>query len=290
MTDEIVFPAESIDAITEKAAEKTLGRIDFKAIQDAIFARIPTPENGRNLVMTQALRADIIDSVARLIPPGEPGKDGEPGRDGRDGANYVLTEADRESIAIKVRADIDSPAIDEIIDRVVKELDHQGFLVSSATVKARLDAIRRETRKKIINAGISGGDMIEEISKILGEDWRSGGTGIVEFNVQTGNYSLLSTDVSRNVEFQNGASDYQLTVNPSLLTDFPVGASAYIDKTGTGDITVARAGGMAFSSDLGDVDFKLDGPDISGRGGRMVQMVRRSASLFKIFGTIKSAS
>lgn len=260
----------------EKIARRVLRHIDYDDIAEKVKSMIPTPQDGKNLVMTEALRADVIDSAAKLVPAGKPG---EPGKDGRDGSDYILTRADRETIAAKVRADMDNPSIEEIVNRVVNELDQQGFLVSSSVFQARMDAVRVDVRKKILNAGISGKDMVEEITKFLGSNELITSLDNVTI-IKTGTSNALSTDKNKTIEFQNGVVDIFYIIPAD--DDFSIGSWMVLRKTGTGDVTIQKSLGVTFRGVFGNANFKISGGD-----GYSAYITKTAANEWLYSGAVK---
>jgi len=96
---------------------------------------------------------------------------------------------------------------------------------------------------------------------------------------EVGNYILKGTDTLLTIE--NGVSDYTVTFNASI----PAGSEGEIDKTGSGEVTLARGAGVVFKSYLGDVDVRIDG---DGTGSASVFWRKIDAVTFKLSGTYKT--
>jgi hypothetical protein len=65
-------------------------------------------------------------------------------------------------------------------------------------------------------------------------------------NAQTANYILALSDHGRVVSF-SGALGQTVTVPNDSTVNFPVGAVVYINKVGSGTVTLAAAGGVSLS-------------------------------------------
>jgi len=86
-------------------------------------------------------------------------------------------------------------------------------------------------------------------------------TEYLQENTKTASYTINSVDINGKITFNNGASSYSLTFPAYGTLPLKTGSMFKIAKQGTGDISVARAAGLAFRGVLGDADFKLDGED-----------------------------
>lgn len=168
MKQKIEFSKESVSRLSEMFAIETLKRIDFGKLKKEIASSVRTPEDGRDgldgkdLLMTQALRADVVNAVSRLVPAGrdgEVGKDGSQGESGRDGNDYILTDTDRIDIADKVKIpDVDMTAI-------IDSIREKALFVTRETFRRELLVVRDKLNARTQNAGISGDEMIQEIEK-----------------------------------------------------------------------------------------------------------------------------
>ena len=62
---------------------------------------------------------------------------------------------------------------------------------------------------------------------------------IIEFNAQTGNYTLQSTDTGKLIEMSGGGT---LTIPSDAVYNFPIGTSIEILQTGASQVTIAGTG------------------------------------------------
>lgn len=235
MGDEIVFTPESVAKIADLAATEALKRIDLKAIEDHVLARIPTPkngENGRNLILDDALRADVISAVAGLVPPP---KAGAPGMDGRDGESYILKSSDREEIAGIASQGINVPTMDEIVEAasdvlVSREVLQRGVKRLELMIQQARDARRGG------GGGISGQEMVEAINKALGNDRWQGGLMNVVGGVSFDGTSTPPITIHMS---QNIASVDDLNTGHYRINFINPIEGAYLPVTGYGHIAAA---------------------------------------------------
>lgn len=197
--------------------------IDYPAIAENVIKHITGLKNSTDLFLTEAVRGDFFEKlreeiVEKIVIPkdgldGKHGLNGQDGSPGLKGENYILTGNDQEQIAgmvkqlipapkrenykitKKIRADIAEDTLSQFLNNEkILELIVEGVLaseriISRESVIAKLKALRKVIdRPKVItksgiNAGISGGDMIGEINKTLGQStWQGGGGGATGFS------------------------------------------------------------------------------------------------------------
>lgn len=166
----------------DSAQMETLGKvsakyikveIDYPAIEKNLLKKIPIPRDGKDMIYTEAIRADTIEGVLQLVS--EP-RDGKDGQDGKAGENYVLKAEDRADIASKVLARVDIP--EDIQKAITDEIVRRSVFVSREQFRKEMRGLKtfiNQNKGKPGVAGISGNDMIEEISGVLGTDWKDGG-------------------------------------------------------------------------------------------------------------------
>jgi hypothetical protein len=170
MKKKIIFPPETLKAIADIVFKK----IDFSKLRVDIADIVPKPKDGKNLVMTEAIRADVIDAAARLVPEAKPGKEGKQGPPGKD---YKLTRLDIANIASKVVDEMDAPTPEELAGKIIDDISEQELFVEARVLQKKLESIRHyidNRPAKTINAGISGQDMITAIDARIGDGWRTG--------------------------------------------------------------------------------------------------------------------
>lgn len=109
----------------------------------------------QNQILTGGLRDELVNEVKHLIPTPKNGEKGESGADGKD---YILTDKDRLDIASKID--------------IAKLLTRNEF----SKIIARLTEDIKTGKLKPPNAGISGKDMADEITKYLSTDLWKGPT------------------------------------------------------------------------------------------------------------------
>lgn len=275
-----------------KAASKHINiEIDYEVIARRAAALMVQPKDGRDgkdLLLTEAIRTDVINSVAGLVPnpkDGKPGLNGMPGEKGKEGSNYILTNQDKLNFVNQTLAKANfEERIDQAVGEAISELD----LVSGSRFRKRLLELAELVKKsgvKIINAGISGQDMIDDISKILGEDWKTGGSGITDLKVEEitkdSSVGALDSDMQKIIRYANGASPFTYTI-PLQSTENIVNTSwLRIYRSGTGEISIVREGGVTFEGVLGNVNFKLD-------ENFEVYMIKRLPNIWRYIGGFKS--
>ena len=187
-----------------KTAELISVDIDYPAIADNVISSIPQLKDNTDLFFTEAIRGDLFERIKKEIIKPVNGKDGKTGINGKDGLpgekgkDYILTGKDKTDIAGKItkgksknqltaniRADIaesilsdfmsDEKAVQAIVDAVIADeqiITRDGFVRKFKELRQMIDLSKKQ-RKGGINAGISGQDMIDEITKILGQDWKT---------------------------------------------------------------------------------------------------------------------
>lgn len=161
----LIFSDEALDAI----ATRVNAKIDYEKIIQGVLNAIPKPKDGKDLLLTEALRADFANQIATLLPAPKDGKDGQAG------LSYQEKEQIRADITEKVQKEVKLPDIDDITKTLSDTFVTKGLL------RDRMDALTRFIKQKTpVSAGISGGDMVDEINKVLGDDWQTGGGGAVE--------------------------------------------------------------------------------------------------------------
>lgn len=277
MKEKIIFPEKSIDIITEKVHKK----IDYDKIADTASKFIPKPldgKDGQDLILTEAVRADVIDTVAQLVPRPMDGKDGKDGVKGKD--FQALDNQQLSAIAQQVLNDLSVP--EGIKDAIIEEIVGRALFVTQTRFNKQMKSIEdfiKRSKKRTIHAGISGGDMVAEIDKAIGQNWRSDD---ILVNQQSDNYQAILTDNNKVIEFANAAADFTFTIPPNSTEKFPIGAWMEVRKTGAGEITIAR-GGIAFRSNLGNVNVKIDGAD-----GFSIFIEKTALDIWLISGAIKA--
>jgi len=93
---------------------------------------------------------------------------------------------------------------------------------------------------------------------------------LIEMNYKEFDINVISKSASANaalvdnhkvIEFANAANNYTYTLQPDSTLNLPIGTWIEVRKTGAGDITLTRGGGVTFRGVLGNADVKLDGQD-----------------------------
>ena len=158
-------------------------------------------------------------------------------------------------------------AVQAIVDAVVASeriVSRDGFSKKMRELKKMIKPSMKQ-KKAGINAGISGQDMIDEITKILGVTWQTGGVADLTLPpiIKTLDATLASDELQNVIEYQNGANNRVFFVPLNSSVELPVGSWFEIWRTGSGEITITQenSGTQIFRSVLGDVDFKIDGQD-----------------------------
>lgn len=156
-------------ALARRVSEHVKIKIDYPRLEKAILGQIPKPKDGADLVLSELMREDFAGQAAMLIPTPA---------DGKDGKDYKLTRQDRADIAENVLSGLSLSKEDKAAI-VAAVIDQPEFLKRSDFNK-RIGVLMKfveQNKGKVINAGISGRDMINDITKILGTDWQTGGGG-----------------------------------------------------------------------------------------------------------------
>jgi hypothetical protein len=149
--------------------------INYEKLKNAVLAEIPKPQDGRDgkdLLFTEAIRADVIEAVRqRLNPPSSPDNE--------------LAKQRFSELKNQIKADIMADKVvdnfqlsESVMDLIIEEIVQQSLFVTNKRFNDRLrelEGVIKLKNSKTVNSGISGQDMIEEITKILGEDWQLGG-------------------------------------------------------------------------------------------------------------------
>jgi len=306
-----------------KAAEFIDVDIDYPAIAENVISNITD--------LTETVRGDLLEKITKeMVQPidgrhGSDGKDGEHGKDGSDGKeglpgadgkDYMLTVKDRQDISAtiikqnkkykltdKIRADIaektfsdfmrDDKAIEAIVDAVLasdRVVSRDGFVKKLKEIRNLVDLSKKQN-KSHINAGISGEDMIGDITKILGTAWKTGGGGgIADLKItivnKNANAQLAADELQKIIEYTNGGSDFTFTIPLEATVSIPVGSWIQIRKTGVGNISVVKeTAGVTFRANaiVGNNDFKLEGED-----GFSVFMEKTSVNTWLVSGNIQA--
>lgn len=174
--------------------------------------------------------------------------------------NYELTDQDRFDIAELALTGLDMS--EEIKSTLARSFVSKSFFNERIGM---LTQFVNANKGRIVSAGISGKEMIQEISKVLGTDWQTQTTSTppsTVVNVQTENYILAADD--QTVEMNNGGNDRSLTIPLQSSVAFTAGRLYEFRKLGTGDIDVLKGGSMIFRTGLtpSDSEFKIDGIDV----------------------------
>jgi hypothetical protein len=259
--EKIVFSKKSVNFLVKQIINK----IDYQKLAEIAASLVPKPKDGKDgesLLLTEAIRADVINAAARLIPPPKDGKPGEPGPQGErgeDGSDYTLTRADQQEIVDIIQSAIKIPTVDDFINPVSDTFVSRSVFKNNV---ARLKQMISEAKgKRGATAGISGGEMVAEIDKAIGTDWRTGlgrfeawitfdGTGVVSIYASE-NVSLL-TDVAAGqytITFENDLPDANYAVLGSSGRNDNVFASRIMSPTETNKsfVTIATYIGTGFS-------------------------------------------
>jgi hypothetical protein len=207
----LIFSDEALDSIAAKAHKK----IDYQKITQQILEKLPD-------LVTKAIRADL-DNIIQSLPKPKDGKDGRDGRDGKEGLSHQEQQQIRADITEKVQENI-QPAL---LDTVIEEL--ADTFASKRSLKSRMDALTRFVKERApSSAGISGKDMIEEIDKVLGEDWQTGGA---EWGGITGGITGL---LSNQTDLQSALDGKEPTFSKNTAFNKAFG-------TGTGQVAEGNA-------------------------------------------------
>jgi len=200
----------------------------------------------------------------------------------------------------KIRADIAEEAVDQLLNsKVILELIVNAVIASDRIVSrdgfvTKLKELRqmiklsKKQKNGGINAGISGQDMIDEITKALGQTtWQTGGVTDLTLPpiIKTIDATLALNETQEVIEYQNAGNDRVFTIPLNTSVSIPVGSWFEIWRTGSGEITIEQesSGTQTFRSVLGDVDFKIDGQD-----GFSVIGLKTAADTWLFKGNIKA--
>lgn len=254
--------------------------IDYEKIIKDVLGKIPTPRDGKDLVYTEAIRADTVNGVLQLVPKPKDGRDGENGLNGKD---YVFKAEDRADIAQETLKQLN--VSEDLLKIITDEIVNRSLFISRENFRKEMKALKsfiQQNKGRPGTAGISGRDMIEEINKVLGDDWQTAGGGFqATVNIQTGNYTAALDD--QIVEFNNGSSNFAFTLPPDSEVAFPVGKIMAARKTGSGDITLTRGAGVSFRGVLGDANAQIDGED-----GFEVWFEHTATDVWLLTGSVKA--
>ncbi len=238
-------------ALAEKVSEHVKIEIDYPRLENAVLDRIPKPKDGKDLVLNDLMRADFTEQAAMLIP--KP-KDGQ---DGKAGADYKFTRQDRADIAEEILSGLSLSEEDKAA--IVKAVMDQPEFLKRSEFRQMIGGLMKFVEKnkgKVINAGISGRDMIDDITAILGTDWQTGGGG--------GAGDMLKADYDANDDgkVDVGAFDdselVKLTGNQSVA-----GEKTFSDKLTAGDLEID---GDSISNGQADGHVKIIPNGVGGIG------------------------
>lgn len=158
LEDRIEISPDQTDKLADKVAARLDATVDYDKIRDASDGNKVFSEIGQ-------LRTDVFSKVSALEDDLSLTKTG-PERD-----TYKLTAKDRADIAGQALSGLDLP--EEFRNMLVRSFVSRTFFNEKI---GALTKFVRENRSKLVTAGISGGDMVEEINKALGTaDWQTGG-------------------------------------------------------------------------------------------------------------------
>ena len=100
---------------------------------------------------------------------------------------------------------------------------------------------------------------------------------------KTGSAIAALVDNGNLISFENSTNDYSYQIPAHSTVPFPIMSWIELRKTGTGDITISRAGSVTFAGALGNVDFKIDGEE-----GYSVFIRQTALNVWEYSGSLKS--
>ena len=231
---------KQMKALAKASYEHIKVEIDYNKIQQLVLDALPIPQDGKDLLFTKAIRADVIETVRSLIPAPQDGKDGKPGAKGKDFKVLTVTQ----------RADIAQETAGLVQDNILNELVTKALFVTKSRFDREMTRLRDLMVKRTerpINAGISGQDMIDEINKVLGVDWQGGGVSgggqVFEVASEVAQLALTVEEGDIAVRSDEGKTYAALNnVNGSLAADWlelkALGAVSSVDgQTGAVDLS-----------------------------------------------------
>lgn len=282
---------DQMDALAVITAERIKVDIDYPAVAKNVFETF-TDLKSNELFLNEAIRGDLFEKIKKHIPVVKDGIDGKEGKPGIKGSDYNLTPEDRIVIADnirkkllsaksgeaglteQVRADIAEEALSNLLtdkrsmkmiisavaadDRIVSR---DGFSRKLKELRDMITRSQKQSKGSHINAGISGQDMIDEITKILGEAWQTGG-GLANLDIQTviissSDHTLVADNLNKTIRFDTSGVDRVFTIPVDILTE---GKWTEIKRRGGGEVTLVRSG-VTFESALGNVNVKINGEE-----------------------------
>lgn len=200
---------EQMKALAQVVAPSIKVNIDYEKIINAI----PKPKDGKDLVLTEALKTEHIEAILRMIP--------KP----KDGEDYALTPQDRADIADIVKRQIPEPKdgkdakiTEEFSSKIIDYIINEAELATRSEINNKIEKLIESIKRiqKSSGGGISDGDMVAAINQALGGDsWQTGG-GALRVGEMEGFWArwLSLTSVSYESGFcQANGKDYYLSVD-----------------------------------------------------------------------------
>lgn len=252
--EKITFPKKSIELIAEKAHSK----VDYERIKKDVLAEISQPQDGKDgkdLLFTEAIKADVVDAIIKLIPKPQDGKDG------KDGRSYELSD--------QARADIAQEAINQLSlskqsqNAIIEEIIKRALFVTKTRFNEQMksfETIINQSKKGGAFAGISGAEMVAEIDKAIGRDWKTSGSAghqagfVVKYKTATfvtitggsyesdGSIFTLSNEVNQEVSsLASGFDHHYIYLDKSASLATPA-APTFYDETTEPVFDIARNG------------------------------------------------
>lgn len=154
---EIVLTPESIQAIAREVAGMLVNQPEqLNRLADKVSERFDIN------IDYKRIQNEVIDRIS-----------GQESKSGGTGDNYTLTDQDRMDIAQQALSGLD--LVEEVKNALV------GAFVSKSFFNKNIGALKKfieQNKGKAATAGISGGEMVQEINRALGTDeWQGGGVG-----------------------------------------------------------------------------------------------------------------
>jgi len=294
---------KQIKVLAEATAPHIGVDIDYKRIISTVTVENPLLNDAENL-LTPNIRTDLIDRIKGFIPEpvhgkdglkgldGDAGKDGlngEDGQDGKNGNNYKLTKKDRADIAE------DTLKGEKVVDMIINQIMVRNEIVSKERFSRKLRELKRlidsveKGSKKGMNAGISGQDMIDEITKTFGSEvWQGGGGSaslLIPEITKSSTLPAVAADMLKIIRYTN-ASDEFFAIQLNSVEPIPLNSWVEIYRAGAGELSIVRqmaATTVIFDGALGDVDFKIDGTE-----GSIFLRKRAMPDTWRYVGTSKA--
>lgn len=157
LDDKIKIAPDQMDRLAEKVASLMDATVDYSKIRPAEEKKL-FPEQIKSLKADFSTQLSNLDSslFSKITSAG------------RD--TYKITAQERADIAREALSGLDLP--EETMTMLTRSFVSKTFFNKKIGL---LLSFVEKNRGKVINAGISGKDMVEEINKVLGTDWQTGG-------------------------------------------------------------------------------------------------------------------